>query len=66
MFILEVSGIGCGSCVSKITQAIQAVDASAQVAIERAAGKVSVESLASPTQISTLLQALGYPNKISI
>jgi copper chaperone len=66
MFILEVSGIGCGSCVSKITQAIQAVDASAQVAIDRAAGKVSVESLASPTQISTLLQALGYPNKISI
>jgi copper chaperone len=63
MFILEVSGIGC---VSKITQTIQAVDASARVAIDRAAGKVSVESLASPTQISTLLQALGYPNKISI
>ena len=66
MFILEVSGIGCGSCVSKITQAIQAVDASAQVAIDRAAGKVSVESLASPTRISALVQALGYPNKISI
>ena len=66
MFTLDVSGIGCGSCVSKITQAIQAVDASAQVAIDRAAGKVRVQSLASPTQISTLLQTLGYPNKISI
>jgi copper chaperone len=65
MFILDVSGIGCGSCVSKITQAIQAVDASAQVAIDRAAGKISVQSQESPARISALVQALGYPSKIS-
>ncbi len=48
MFVLDVSGIGCGSCVSKITKAIQSLDNEATVSVDRAAGKVSVESSQSP------------------
>lgn len=65
MFVLEVSGMGCASCVSKITKAIQAVDAEAQVSVDRATGKVSVESEESPERLSLLVQDLGYPSKIS-
>ncbi|OOL33738.1 heavy-metal-associated domain-containing protein, partial [Pseudomonas sp. FSL W5-0299] len=51
MFVLDVSGIGCGSCVSKITKAIQSLDNEATVSVDRSAGKVSVESSESPEQI---------------
>ncbi len=44
MFVLNLSGIGCGSCVSKITKAIQSLDSEAMISVDRAAGKVSVES----------------------
>lgn len=48
MFVLDVSGIGCGSCISKITKAIQALDNEAKVLVDRAAGKVNVESSENP------------------
>lgn len=38
MFVLDVSGIGCGSCITKITKAIQALDNEAKVLVDRAAG----------------------------
>ena len=48
MFVLDVSGIGCGSCITKITKAIQALDNEAKVLVDRAAGKVIVESSENP------------------
>ncbi|AOE85112.1 heavy-metal-associated domain-containing protein [Pseudomonas sp. TCU-HL1] len=65
MFVLEVSGMGCGSCVSKITKAIQAADSQAKVIVDRIAGKVSVESLIGAERVSELVKALGYPTRIS-
>ncbi|TWC43158.1 copper chaperone [Pseudomonas sp. SJZ079] len=65
MFVLEVSGMGCGSCVSKITRAIKADDAEASVSIDRPSGKVRVESTESPEHIGALIEALGYPVKIA-
>ena len=65
MFVLEVSGMGCGSCVSKITKAIQAMDHDARVEVDRAAGRVMVESDENPQHISSLIEELGYPSKIS-
>ncbi len=65
MFVLEVSGMGCGSCVSKITKAIQAADGDAKVIVDRAAGTVSVDSSIEAERVGELVQALGYPTKIS-
>lgn len=65
MFILDVSGIGCGSCVSKITKAIQSLDNNATVSVDRNAGKVNVESNESPERVRAIVEALGYPSRIS-
>ncbi|HCS07897.1 MULTISPECIES: heavy-metal-associated domain-containing protein [Pseudomonas] len=65
MFVLDVSGIGCGSCVSKITKAIQSLDNEATVSVDRSASKVSVESSESPEQIRKAVEALGFPSQIS-
>lgn len=48
----------CGSCVSKITKAIQVLDQDARVEVDRASGKVTVESTESCgdcTNLNTLL-----------
>ncbi|MDD2031632.1 heavy-metal-associated domain-containing protein [Pseudomonas sp. 39167] len=39
--------MGWGSCVNKITKVIQALDQNARVEVDRAAGKVTVESIES-------------------
>ncbi|TIH07681.1 heavy-metal-associated domain-containing protein [Pseudomonas leptonychotis] len=65
MFVLQVSGMGCGSCVSKITKAIQTVDDTAEVAIDRAAGKVSVDSQEPAESIRKVIQDLGYAAQVS-
>lgn len=65
MFVLDVSGIGCGSCVSKITKAIQSLDNEATVSVDRSAGKVSVESSESQEQLRKAVEALGFPSQIS-
>lgn len=65
MFVLDVSGIGCGDCISKITIAIQALDSEATVSVDRAAGKVNVESNESPERVREAVEALGFPSRIS-
>lgn len=65
MFNLKVTGMGCGSCVSKITKAIQALDQDARVEVDRAAGKVTVESTESAEAIRELIQELGYVAQVS-
>ena len=65
MFSLSVAGMGCGSCVSKITTAIQALDQDARVEVDRAAGKVTVESTESAESIRELIQELGYAAQVS-
>ncbi|WP_415764682.1 heavy-metal-associated domain-containing protein [Pseudomonas sp. ZB1P45] len=65
MFVLDVSDIGCGGCVSKITKTIQALDSEATVSVDRNAGKVNVESNESPERVRAVVDALGFPSKIS-
>jgi copper chaperone len=43
--------LGWGSCVNKITKVIQALDQNARVEVDRAAGKVTVESIESAESI---------------
>lgn len=65
MFVLDVSGIGCGSCIRKITNAIQSLDNKATVSVDRDTGKVNVESNESPERVRAVVDALGFPSKIS-
>ncbi|MDR6925093.1 MULTISPECIES: heavy-metal-associated domain-containing protein [unclassified Pseudomonas] len=65
MFVLNVSGIACGSCVSKITKAIQSLDSEAAVSVDPAAGKVNVESIESPERVRAAVEALGFPSTVS-
>lgn len=61
MHELKVSGMGCGSCVAKITRAVQALDESACVSVDRAEGKVTVESRESVEEVCRVISALGFP-----
>lgn len=61
MHELNVSGIGCGSCVTKITKAIQGLDETASVSVNRAEGKVKVESAESMEAVCHVINELGFP-----
>ena len=65
MFVLQVTGMGCGSCVSKITNAIQQLDATATVEVEREVGRVVVESSVSAEQINERVNALGFSSQVA-
>jgi len=58
----EVSGMRCNHCVRAVTEAIQGVDAAAQVAVDLDAGRVTVrDGTVSPDRIAQALAAEGYP-----
>lgn len=61
MHIFNVSGIGCGSCVAKITKAIQGLDESAKVTVDRAHGKVEVVSVENEGDICQRITDIGFP-----
>lgn len=61
MHAFQVSGMGCGSCVAKITKAIQQFDESATVTVDRPLGKVEVESAESAEAVCQVILDLGYP-----
>jgi copper chaperone len=60
MITLEVPGMTCGHCARAITNALQAVDPEASVAIDLASKRVTVTSGANPDQLRAALQDAGY------
>ena len=56
----EVQGMTCGHCERSVTQAVQAVDAQAQIKIERAANRVEIDSQASREALSAAIAEEGY------
>lgn len=61
MHVVKVSGMGCGSCVAKITRAIQQLDGEAAVRVDRTQGKVEVESAESLEAVCQVITDLGFP-----
>ena len=61
MHVVKVSGMGCGSCVAKITKAIQQLDGEAAVRVDRTQGKVEVESAESVEAVCQVITDLGFP-----
>ncbi|MGE8294323.1 MAG: heavy-metal-associated domain-containing protein [Pseudomonas sp.] len=56
----KVSGMSCGHCVRAVTQAIQALEQTARVEVDLAAGMVRVESDLDATQIQAAIREEGY------
>lgn len=58
--VFEVQGMTCGHCERAVTQAVQGVDAAAQVKIDRSAHRVEVQSDASREALSAAIAEEGY------
>ena len=59
-YIFDVQGMTCGHCERAVTNAIQGVDAQAQVKIDRAANRVEVQSDAKREDLSAAIAEEGY------
>ncbi|WP_462381173.1 heavy-metal-associated domain-containing protein [Pseudomonas sp. Marseille-QA0892] len=56
----DVKGMTCGHCVRAVTKAIQAQDAAAQVDVNLATGRVSVETEQSAETVVDAIRSEGY------
>jgi copper chaperone len=61
MYQLQVENMSCGHCVGSVTKAVQAIDPQAQVQIDLASKRVSVESASALDAISAAIVEAGYP-----
>lgn len=61
MITLHVQGMTCGHCVSAVTRAVKSVDPQADVRVDLATGKVSVEGRSSAEALSRAIGEAGYP-----
>ena len=61
MITFEVNDMTCGHCVSSITKAVKAVDAGAQVQIDLATHRVSIQpTRADAADLHDAIQEAGY------
>lgn len=60
MQAFKVSGMSCGHCVRAITQAIKALDASAEVEVDLASGLVQVSDGLDREQVQAAIREGGY------
>lgn len=56
----NVQGMTCGHCERAVTQAVKAVDPQAEVAIDRSAGKVDVQTTQPREAIAKAIAEEGY------
>ena len=58
--VFQVQGMTCGHCERAVQQAIAGVDAQAQTTIDRASGKVIVQSSHAREALAQAIQEEGY------
>ena len=56
----QVQGMTCGHCERAVTQAVKQVDPQAEVRIDRASGKVDVNSTAPREDLAAAITEEGY------
>lgn len=56
----QVAGMSCGHCVRAVEEAVQGVDAQAQVKVELAQGQVQVESTQPREVLAAAITEAGY------
>lgn len=60
MHTFQVKGMSCGHCVRAITQAVQALDAAADVQVDLGQGEVRVASRLDDSVILAAIREEGY------
>ena len=61
--LLKITGMTCGGCTSKVTQALKAIPGVEDVKVSLSAGEATVqydERLTSPDQLKTAVKSAGY------
>lgn len=56
----DVQGMTCGHCVRAVEDAVQALDAQAQVSVDLAAGRVQVQSTQPRAALAAAITEAGY------
>jgi copper chaperone len=56
----DVQGMTCQHCVRAVTQAIKQIDSAAEVQVDLATAKVSVDSTLARDRIAAAIQEEGY------
>ena len=56
----QVQGMTCGHCERAVTQALKSVDPQAEVRIDRAAGRVEVQSQQPRDKLAAAITEEGY------
>ncbi|AIZ35492.1 heavy-metal-associated domain-containing protein [Pseudomonas sp. K1(2024)] len=65
MHVFNVQGMTCGHCVKAVTQAIQAVDAAAQVEVDLPGRQVKVQSESPAERIVAAIVEEGYQAQLA-
>lgn len=60
MLRFQVEGMSCGHCAQAVTQAVQEIDASAEVTIDLASKTVDVRSSATSASVAEAIRRAGY------
>ena len=59
-YTLQVQGMTCGHCERAVTQAVQLIDPQAKVQIDRASGKVELDTTAAREAVAAAIAEEGY------
>lgn len=57
----EVPAISCGHCVKAITETVKSLDSGAQVSVDIASKKVTLETSKDRPTVAAALTGAGYP-----
>ena len=60
MHTFKVSGMGCGSCVARITTAIHVLDSNASVSAALSQGQVRIESSLAYELLANAISSVGF------
>lgn len=60
MLDLQVSGMTCDHCEKAVARGVQSVDPGAKVFVQRAMGRVSVDSKADASALKQAIEQEGY------
>lgn len=60
MITLDVEGMTCEGCARSVKAAVTRVDPTAEVAVDLAAGRVTIEAATPPAAFERAIEAAGY------